>query len=312
MRRALERPVALLVGLMVLDLFVLPTAAQEAPWWEALPRDVYSRLERVDVESDWLEVYRVAPGVTAIYEPGHFEEALAYLIEGDERAVLFDTLLGIGDLKAVVDQLTALDVTVVNSHTHPDHIGGDPQFEEIAVYDSDLTRERLAAGTGSLRRLITAESVWKPLPDGFDPETYAIPPITPTRFLTEGERIDLGGRVLEVLFTPGHTADSICLIDRANRILFTADTIYPATLYAHTRDANFDDYYATAQRLGALEREVDLVCPGHNEARVDPSILGRVARAFEAIRAGRTVSRPERDGVVHHQFEGVEILTRTR
>lgn len=295
----------------MLDLFVLPTGAQEiAPWWEALPRPIYGELERVEVASDWFEVYRVAPGVTAIYEPGHFEEALAYLIEGTERAVLFDTLLGIGDIKAVVDRLTTLDVMVVNSHTHPDHIGGDRLFDEVLVFDSDLTRERLAGGTGSLARLITGDAVWKPLPDGFDPERYEIPPITPTRFLHEGDAIDLGGRRLEVLFTPGHTADSICLIDRASRILFTGDTLYPATLYAHTRDANVDDYHATAQRLGALEDQIAIVCPGHNEARVDSSILGRFARAFEAIRTGRSASRAERDGVTRHEFEGIEVLTR--
>ena len=297
----------------MLDLFVLPSVAeQDAPWWDALPRPVYSRLDRVAVESDWFEVYRVTSGVTAIYEPGHFEEALAYLTEGSERAVLFDTLLGIGDLKAVVDQLTTLDVLVVNSHTHPDHIGGEHQFDEIAVYDSDVARERLAQGTGSLSRLISVESVWKALPDGFDEATYAIAPVTPTRALTEGDTIDLGGRTLEVLFTLGHTAASLCLIDRANRILFTGDTLYPATLYAHTRDANFDQYHATAQRLGALEGHVDIVCPGHHEASVDASILGRFARAFEAIRTGRSVSRPGPDGVVRHEFEGIEVLTRAR
>ncbi len=295
----------------MLDLFVMPSAAQqESPWWESLPRRVYGGLERVEIADDWFEVYRVVPGVTAIYEPGHFEEAIAYLIEGTDRAVLFDTLLGIGDIKAVVDRLTTLGVMVVNSHTHPDHIGGDHQFAEVAVYDSEFAKDRLSAGTGSLTRLITAESVWKDLPDGFDPETYRTGPIVPTRLLTEGDTIDLGGRTLEVLFTPGHTPASLCLVDRANRLLFTGDTLYPATLYAHTRDANFDDYHATAQRLGALEAQIDLVCPGHNEAKVDAEILGRFARAFEAIRTGRSETRPVRDGVVRHVFEGIEVLTR--
>ena len=307
-----HRVVVLLLGaVMTLDLFVLASeAGQDRPWWESLPRPVYASLERVDVDDGWFEVYRVVPGVTAIYEPGHFEEAIAYLIEGRDRAVLFDTLLGIGNIRRVVDRLTSLDVLVVNSHTHPDHIGGDPLFDAVAVLDSDFARERLAAGTGSLSRLISEDSVWKPLPDGFDRETYAIPPIAPTRFLNDGDVIDLGGRTLEVLATPGHTPDSLCLIDRGNRLLFTGDTLYPATMYAHTRDADFETYHASAQRLGALESDVDVVLPGHNEARVDAEILGRFARAFEAIRAGRTEPRPEREGVVRHTVEGLQILTK--
>ncbi len=281
-------------------------------WSDALPRAVYKTLERVAVESTWFEVYRVAEGVTAIYEPGHFEEVISYLIEGRDGAVMFDTGMGIGDVKAVVDQLTKKRVLVINSHSHFDHTGGDRSFEMIAVYDSSFARERLARGIPDLSAQISDESVAKSLPPGFEPKTYRRDPISPSRFLRDGEAIDLGDRKLEVMFTPGHTPDSICLLDRAGRVLFTGDTIYPATLYAHTADANLDDYVRTARRLATFESEVDRVCPGHNEAVTAPSILGRVARAFAAIKSGTASSKPEREGIVRYEFEGVEILARDR
>jgi len=301
-------------SLTQLCLFLLAPAvicqAQSQRWWDALPRAVYKTLPHVDVESTWFEVYRVAPGVIALYEPGHFEEALSYLIQGDERALLFDTGMGIGDIKAVVDQLTQKPVLVLNSHTHYDHIGGNRQFTQIAAHEGDFTRERLAKGVPDLSRSITAESVWKPLPPGFDPKTYRIPPVEPTRLVREGEILDLGGRNLEVLFTPGHTADSLCLLDRAYRILFTGDTFYPAPLYAHTADANFEDYHRSAQRLGKLADQVDIICPGHNEARVSGAVLPRLASAFDSIRSGQAVSKSEEKGVRRFDFEGFSVLVR--
>ena len=87
-------------------------------WWDALPRPAWSKLERVPSVGDWFEVYRVREGVFAIYEPGQFEEVISFLIVGSERALLFDTGLGIADIRAVAESLTDLDIVVLNSHTH--------------------------------------------------------------------------------------------------------------------------------------------------------------------------------------------------
>lgn len=284
--------------------------AQDAPWWSALPRAVYRDLERVPVESPWFEVYRVGPGTTALYEPGHWQEAISYLVEGRDRAVLFDTGLGIGDIKAVVDQLTSRPVLVVNSHEHFDHVGGDRQFSEVAVADSAAALARLARGTGSLAAEITSETVWKPLPPGFDRAAYATPPITPTRRLRDGERIELGGRTLEVILTPGHTPGSLCLLDREHRQLFTGDTLYPAELYAHAPESSLADYVRSAARLGALADAVDVVHPGHNEATAPVSLLRRFARAFAAIGRGDAAATSARPGVVRYESEGIVVLAR--
>jgi glyoxylase-like metal-dependent hydrolase (beta-lactamase superfamily II) len=47
----------------------------------------------------WFEVYRIRPGVFAIYEPHQFEEVISYLILGSKRALLFDTGMGIGKIR---------------------------------------------------------------------------------------------------------------------------------------------------------------------------------------------------------------------
>ncbi len=85
-------------------------------WCRELPRPEYKNLERVDVGDGWFEVYRVRPGVFAIYEPHQFEEVISYLILGSKRALLFDTGMGIGKISAVVARLTTLPVTALNSY----------------------------------------------------------------------------------------------------------------------------------------------------------------------------------------------------
>jgi glyoxylase-like metal-dependent hydrolase (beta-lactamase superfamily II) len=219
--------------------------------------------------------------------------------------------MGIGEIKPIVDRLTTLRVLVVNSHSHFDHTGGDGAFAQVAVLDSDYARERLLRGVPDLSRQISEESIARPLPAGFTAAGYRREPIRPTRYLSDGEIIDIGGRRLEVLATPGHTPDSLCLLDRANRMLFTGDTYYPATLYAHSADAHLGDYVKSAARLGALRPAVDVVCPGHNEARVDGAALTSFARAFQMIAAGTAPSRPEREGIVRYEVEGVSVLVRT-
>jgi hypothetical protein len=90
-------------------------AAQQAEWCKNLPRPAYSKLERIPTADTWFEVYKSRPGVFAIYEPRQLEEVISYLIIGGDRALLFDTGMGIRNIKAVVAGLTRLPVSVVNS-----------------------------------------------------------------------------------------------------------------------------------------------------------------------------------------------------
>ena len=93
------------------------------------------------VSDAWFEVYQVAPAVFAIYEPHQAEETIGYLIVGHQRALLFDTGMGIGDVKSVTAQLTHLPIVVLNSHTHDDHVGGNWQFDTVYGMDTDFTRK---------------------------------------------------------------------------------------------------------------------------------------------------------------------------
>ena len=68
------------------------------------------------------------------------EETISYLIIGQTQALLFDTSMGIGDIRRVTKELTKLPIAVLNSHTHADHVGGNWQFDTIFAMDTDFTR----------------------------------------------------------------------------------------------------------------------------------------------------------------------------
>lgn len=198
-------------------------------------------------------MYRIRPGVHAIYEPYHFQEAIAYLIEGPDRALLVDTLMGIGGIGDVVRNLTELPVIVVNTHSHRDHTGGNGEFDEIWAMDTGFTRRNAAAvANDAARRRICPGVLARELPPGVDPERFAIPAFEISRHITDGEVIDLGGRRIEVIATPGHTPDSICLLDREEGLLLTGDTFYEGPVYLFSPETDMEAYDRSVEKLASL------------------------------------------------------------
>jgi glyoxylase-like metal-dependent hydrolase (beta-lactamase superfamily II) len=139
--------------------------AEKPAWCKQLSRSEYAKLERVPIADTWFEVYKVAPYVFAIYEPHQSEETIGYLIVGDARALLFDTGMGIGDLKALAFKLSQRPIIVLNSHTHDDHVGDNWQFHTVYGMDTEFTRRnRRVRRKMRRRRLRPARSAvrWPP------------------------------------------------------------------------------------------------------------------------------------------------------
>ena len=152
-----------------------PAEPLRPEWCRQLPRPEYGKLERVLSDEPWFEIYRIRPGVFAIYEPKQFEEVISYLILGEKRAVLFDTGLGVGRISTTVARLTSLPVTVINSHTHFDHVGGNAEFQEIWNRDLPYTQQNMRGQPNVYSRdALAPERLCGPLPPGTKPESYSI------------------------------------------------------------------------------------------------------------------------------------------
>lgn len=277
-------------------------------WCKALPRPEYKALQRVPVSDPWFEVYKVAPGTFAIYEPHQAEEIISYLILGTKQAVLFDTGMGISSISKVTKQLTGKPVVVLNSHTHNDHVGGNWEFPYVFAMDTDFTRKNALGSRADAQAEIAPGQICGKLPAGFNPKAYETRRWKPFHFVHDGFKINLGARTVEIVATPGHTPDSIALIDRANGLLFTGDTYYPAPIWLYRPETDMDAYVASVKRLAALAPKVKMVLGAHNIPVADPDVLPKLVDAIMAVRAGKGDVKAEGGGKAIHTFQGFKFL----
>ncbi|HUL32300.1 MAG TPA: MBL fold metallo-hydrolase [Candidatus Eisenbacteria bacterium] len=274
-----------------------PIAAAQIPdWCKQLPRPEYKSLERIHVSDAWFEVYKVAANTYAIYEPHQSEETIGYLILGSRKGILFDTGMGISDIRKVVQQITRLPMIVLNSHTHDDHVGGNWEFQTVYSMDTDFSRQNAKGSTADAQAEIAPGEICGDLPKGFDPATYRTRPWQISHYMHDGDKIDLGSREIAVLSTPGHTPDAISLLDRKNGLLFTGDTYYPATIWLYRPETDLDAYAKSIQRLAALAPQVRLVLGAHNVPVASPSALPQLVYAFADLRAGKATCKPDKPG----------------
>jgi len=125
--------------------------------------------------------------------------------------------------------------------------------------------------------------------------------------LQDHERIDLGGRVVEVIFTPGHTPDSLALFDRANGLLCTGDTFYSGPIYLFVPETDFAAYTRSVARLAAIEPQIKMLLPSHNVPVADPIFLRRLAAAVEEVNQRKAKSRVT-EGHREYAFDGFSLL----
>lgn len=289
----------------------IPKSKGDSHWYDVMPRPSWSKYNLVDTNQDWFEVYQLNANTYAIYEPYQWQEAISYLLIGSEKAMLVDTLQGIGDLKSVVTQLTNLPVVVINTHSHFDHVSGNYQFDNIYGVDNTFTLNNAKGHDHSVNAgNMTADTFWKNMPKDFSVETYENKPYTISKYLRDGEIIDIGERPIEVAFAPGHSPDSLILIDKNNRLMMTGDSFYPAPLYVYSATSSFRDYANSVQTMLKYRDDVDFLLPGHNETMQPATYLAKLRAATLAVQDNRTPSSIDDKGTYTYLFEGFSLLVR--
>ena len=166
---------------------------------------------------------------------GHrtYNESL-YLVEGNDRAVLIDAGTRVPGLDKIVAGITSKPVTMILTHGHGDHVGGVGPFPEVWIGPADEPMLR------NSQRRYKGE----------------------VKHLTDGETIDLGGRQLEVMFTPGHTSGSVTFFDKENHYGFSGDAFGSTNLLVFTYLSNVK---ASAEKVEQYMKDNDIrfLYPGH-------------------------------------------------
>ncbi len=248
--------------------------------WDAYPL----RKDLTEGDYEDLYVFELGDDVFAFFEAMQSEEVISYLIVGEERALMFDTGLGIFDLRGMAEKITDLPLTALVSHAHYDHIGGMAAFDNVLCYNDPEMIKLLERGLPheDYADYAVLDEYFGDLPAGLDPETISTPGRTPTDVVEDGDCIDLGGRVLEVMYTPGHSGIDIMLLDAAHHILFTADMYYPGPVVINLgTDAALKTYSDIMKKVLARVDALGItrIYGGHNSIEETPDGL-RMFTAF--------------------------------
>ncbi len=289
---------------------------------------------------------QVADGIWRIALPLPFPPRAVnvYLLAGPDGWTLIDCGSGLPDAMAALHTgLAALglglsDITnLVLTHGHPDHVaaandfaqamgenghiwhfgpGIDALFDRWSVRDPEDFRswaelqslagvgaEEIAAGVTSLLRMT---------------QMVRLPPRALVAPLFDGQAIELGGRVWDVMWTPGHASDHICLV--AGDILLAGDHLLPdispnVSLYPEQRANPMGDYLASLDRIAALNLTDPLVLPGHGAPyhalaeRIDALRTGVQRRADKVLETVAATPAPATALAVMEQVFGGRFLS---
>lgn len=223
-----------------------------------------TRNSTLRVAERWYELSRAGDGISRIVE-SHVAPWMCcnmWLIQGRDRDLLVDSGMGLRPLRAEIAELRERPVAAVCTHCHFDHIGCAHEFEtrlghaaEAAVF-ADPRLDNTCARAWIAGDLLTA------LPfAGYRLSDYQITPAPLTGHLDDGDVLDLGDRVFQVLHLPGHSPGSIALYEKATRILISGDVIYDGQLIDNAWHSDPEAYRDSLNRLRELP--VAIVHAGH-------------------------------------------------
>lgn len=129
-----------------------------------------------------------------------------YIVEGDKKAMLIDTGTKCEKLNEVVQQITKKPLIVLITHIHGDHAGNMNQFDEVYFHAADTV-------------LLNSYSPYK----------------GKVHYVTDGQKFDLGGKILEISHMPAHTPGSIVVLDRKAGNCFSGDAFGSGQVWLQLR-----------------------------------------------------------------------------
>ena len=207
--------------------------------------------------SSWFTVKQIDSKTWLIDEHGAVN---MYLLEGNNRALLIDTGLGVADLFSVVRSITNKPLYIVNTHGHIDHAGANYQFDSVYVHTNDM--QAIQKFNFPPSRKSVSEMTNKNYPS--KSELYKEDPKKTKNIpIREGYVFDLGGRKVEVVETPGHTAGSICLLDVERKVLYSGDTNNTIVWLFLDESLPLSDYLVTLKKELSRINEFSILMPGH-------------------------------------------------
>jgi glyoxylase-like metal-dependent hydrolase (beta-lactamase superfamily II) len=249
----------------------------------------------LQIADRWFEVERLSDGITRLWEPHVIRvmQCNIWHVRGRDRELVIDTGMGIASLHEAARHLFDKAVTAVATHSHLDHVGSLHEFDDRVAHRAEAdTLTRPSDNFSMLRDEHPVEMIESlelagyevgpclvtALPHAdFNLSVFNCPAAPATRLVDEGDVIDLGDRVFEVLHLPGHSPGSIGLWETATATLFSGDAVYDGPLLDEIPGSDIPAYLHTMRRLEKLP--VRVVHGGHDPS-FDGARLRQLARDY--------------------------------
>ena len=255
-------------------------------------------------------IVEIAPKTWLISD---YKLANMYLLEGEDKALLIDTGSGLGPLEKEVRGLTEKPLIIAITHGHADHIGGCHLFDVPSLMhpaDMAVMKEmEKMTGSGDEFRIHYVKTRGKVRnPEADEQELLSLiredgkAVFEP---MEDGQKIELGGRTIEVIHTPGHSPGSVCFLDTKERLLYTGDTTNDCLLLAMPPyTTTVKGYHDSVRRLWDRKDEFDYICLGHDALdKEDKTYIRDYLEATQMLLDGSISGEPIDDGL----HEGIGI-----
>ncbi len=222
-----------------------------------------------------------------------------HLVIGKNQGLVIDTGIGIGALSSAVESITPLPLTVVNTHGHPDHAGGNIEFETCLMHSWDAPHySAMCTRAYRLQDLHTLYGDTKPEWEGLLLDMAPEPdPIL------DGAVLELGDRDVQVFHTPGHTSGSLCLYDEQSGSLFASDMLSGEAVWMYDQYSEpLQVYHDSLCRLRQTLPDIRQIFIGHLPGRLPAETLDHHLECAFRILRGKA------QGQLHRTFAGEGLL----
>ncbi|MCQ2428106.1 MAG: MBL fold metallo-hydrolase [Clostridia bacterium] len=191
-----------------------------------------------------------------------------FFLIGNQRALLVDSGLSVTNTREIAESLTDLPVSLLNTHSDPDHIACNHQFESFYMHEAD-----------SFFYFNIMPKPGKLLP------------------LKDGEIIDLGDRPLEIVTLPGHTPGSVGVLDINHRVLISGDPIQDGMIFMFGPGRDMTAYRDSLRKLDGYRSRFDSIYPSHGTFPVEKELIDHLYEVTADLS-----KYPHRDMDMHGQI----------
>lgn len=180
-----------------------------------------------------------------------------FLLTGEKEALMIDSGMQIKNAREIAGELTDLPIKLILTHADMDHVASNGEFETFYMHPAEASNYYSSHDKG----------------DHFTP-------------VEDGEIIDLGGRELEIILTPGHTPGSIAILDVDARVLYGGDGIQDGQIFMFGVQREIHAYMASLKKLACFRDEFDEIYPSHGTIPVKPELIDQLYEAADGILRG--------------------------